>query len=72
MLLLPRLVPRLHETALERTPDQNPRAWDVAHVINQVEALVNLTGLTTVPSLGEWATLADKVRCTLSSEWACV
>ncbi|CAL8472050.1 g11592 [Coccomyxa elongata] len=60
VLLLPRLVPRLHETGIERTPDQDPRAWDVAHVIKQVEALVNLTGLTTLPSLEEWAVLADK------------
>lgn len=70
VLLLPRLVPRLHDTGIQQTLDQNPRAWDVVHVIKQVEALVNLTGLTTLPSLEEWAVLADKVRCTLSSELA--
>ncbi|EIE23594.1 hypothetical protein COCSUDRAFT_63121 [Coccomyxa subellipsoidea C-169] len=49
---------RLHVTSVDSF-------WQAAlnaskDVIEQVQALVDLTGVTTLPSLAEWATLADK------------
>lgn len=62
MLLLPRLVPRLHDPSAEYTYGQDPLAWDVPLVLQQVQALIDHTGVSTLPALEEWAVLADKVR----------
>jgi hypothetical protein len=67
VLLLPRIVPRLHDTGVNAGPGENPLAWGVPALVQQVEALVRRAGLTTLPSLEEWALLPDKV-----SPFACL
>lgn len=61
VLLLPRLVPRLRDASLVGTLEEDPLSWGVPQVIQQVQALIDQSGLTTLPSLEEWATLSDKV-----------
>lgn len=65
VLLLPRIVPRLHDASVAPAFGENPLAWDVAQLVAQLQALVDRTGVTTLPSLQEWAVLPNKVQLPL-------
>ena len=54
-------MPHVHEVSLERTAQIDPLAWDVPVLATFARSLVNLTGAATIPSVEEWAVLADKV-----------
>ena len=66
VIILPRVVSRIHDSMhYEAAAGEDPLAWDVAKLVGFVRALLERTGATSLPSLDEWAVLADKVHATL-------
>ena len=64
--LLPRIVSKVHDSCPPHRgaasgSKLDPLGWDVAQLVDFVRALLEQTGAASVPSLEEWAILADKV-----------
>ena len=61
-ILLPRIVPQVHDATYERSALVDPLAWGVPELTAMVSSFTRLSGASTVPSLKEWPILPDKVR----------
>ncbi len=61
MIILPRVVPHVHQLESSHVEPRDPIAWEVPHLAALVANFCGATGATTVPSVEEWSVLPDKV-----------
>ena len=62
VIVLPRIVPQVHDTGFQRTSAVDPLAWGVPELAAMVRSLSQVSGAATVPGIDEWVILPDKVR----------
>lgn len=67
VIVLPRVVPQVHDTGYQRSAGVDPLSWGVPELAAMVTSFTQLSGASTLPSLEEWRVLPDKVSCSRNS-----